>query len=521
VIAKRGLAVAGFAGNSGVNLLRVQRLALLGLLLGLLLALDGCAAMDSLSPGRARLAVADVAEKACLHWFGALDAAVDSAGVADIASRRVADFPYLRSDRFTASLAGPAASDEAAFDAWITRMRALDADGRRVEIANLPPAALEAFGVSDRDAALARSADCADRLARIDLGAGAQRALLAQRTRVADDYSLAKRVFGLYPLTQLPFALGIDRWEQEAIRAFRASRGGQPPRHPVTVYVPASQAGYSRDEVAALLARAGSHPLGLPELSAAERDRLFATHAPVFEVETSGDFDRIGTLFWGAPPAPEVDLSRPAVYRKLGYTRVGGQTLVQLTYVAWMPARPKDHALDLLGGRLDGLIWRVTLAPDGAPVLFDTIHPCGCFHMFFPTPRVQPLPAPSSLIEWAFSPATLPVLAEKERVVVSVQTRSHYLRNVAPAGELPGIEYAFADYDDLRVLPLPGGGSRSAFGPDGLVPGTQRGERFLFWPMGIASAGQMRQWGTHATAFVGRRHFDDADLIDRRFRLLP
>ena len=75
--------------------------------------------------------------------------------------------------------------------------------------------------------------------------------------------------------------------------------------------------------------------------------------------------------------------------------------------------------------------------------------------------------------------------------------------------------------DDLRVLPLPGGGSRSAFGPDGLVPGTQRGERFLFWPMGIASAGQMRQWGTHATAFVGRRHFDDADLIDRRFRLLP
>ena len=25
----------------------------------------------------------------------------------------------------------------------------------------------------------------------------------------------------------------------------------------------------------------------------------------------------------------------------------------------------------------------------------------------------------------------------------------------------------------------------------------------------------MRQWGRHATAFVGRRHFDDADLLDR------
>jgi hypothetical protein len=29
----------------------------------------------------------------------------------------------------------------------------------------------------------------------------------------------------------------------------------------------------------------------------------------------------------------------------------------------------------------------------------------------------------------------------------------------------------------------------------------------------------MRQWGRHATAFVGRRHFDDADLLDRYFEL--
>ena len=30
----------------------------------------------------------------------------------------------------------------------------------------------------------------------------------------------------------------------------------------------------------------------------------------------------------------------------------------------------------------------------------------------------------------------------------------------------------------------------------------------------------MRQWGKHATAFVGERHFDDADLLERRFVLL-
>jgi hypothetical protein len=30
----------------------------------------------------------------------------------------------------------------------------------------------------------------------------------------------------------------------------------------------------------------------------------------------------------------------------------------------------------------------------------------------------------------------------------------------------------------------------------------------------------MREWGRHATAFLGRRHFDDPDLIERRFSIV-
>jgi hypothetical protein len=56
-------------------------------------------------------------------------------------------------------------------------------------------------------------------------------------------------------------------------------------------------------------------------------------------------------------------------------------------------------------------------------------------------------------------------------------------------------------------------------GPEGRVAGTERLERWFFWPMGVPSAGAMRQWGRHATAFVGRRHFDDPDLVERRFEL--
>jgi hypothetical protein len=42
----------------------------------------------------------------------------------------------------------------------------------------------------------------------------------------------------------------------------------------------------------------------------------------------------------------------------------------------------------------------------------------------------------------------------------------------------------------------------------------------LFWPTGVDETGAMRQWGRHATAFLGRRHFDDPDLIEQRFSVV-
>ena len=83
------------------------------------------------------------------------------------------------------------------------------------------------------------------------------------------------------------------------------------------------------------------------------------------------------------------------------------------------------------------------------------------------------------------------------------------------------ISYRWAGYDDLRSLPTLYGGRRSLFLSDGIVPGSERGERYFFWPMGIPQPGAMRQWGHHATAFVGRRHFDDPDILERYFELTP
>jgi hypothetical protein len=55
------------------------------------------------------------------------------------------------------------------------------------------------------------------------------------------------------------------------------------------------------------------------------------------------------------------------------------------------------------------------------------------------------------------------------------------------------------------------------FDQDSIAPGSKRLERFILWPTGVLSPGAMRQWGRHAVAFAGKRHFDDPFFMDRMF----
>lgn len=479
------------------------------------LCVAGCATLQD--PQRANLAAPADDVAGCASWYRSLDRQIDAAGVHDAGAWRVPGFPYLRADRFTASFADRAAADAGVFPDWVARMRELDALGRIAELENLPQAALDALGVGHAGA-VERTAACARTLADHDLGPDPRRALLAERARVPDSYRTWQRALGLYPLTSLPFGAGVRDWQRETAESFRAlAESGFDA--PAVRYLP--EGAPDRQAAREILAVAPRDALGIARLSVQELDVLFAAHAPAIEVETTGDYDRIGRLAWDGSAAPSIDPSRPTLYRQLAHTRFHGETLLQLVYTAWFSERPHDSRFDLLAGRLDGIVWRVTLDRTGEPLLYDTIHPCGCFHMFFPAARMQPVPAPERNIEWAFVPAPAPRLAEGERVVIRLATRTHYLHGVGADAGSAGEPLGFADYDALRALPLPDGGSRSAFAPDGLVPGTVRGERVFFWPMGVPSAGAMRQWGHHATAFVGRRHFDDADLIERRFELLP
>lgn len=473
--------------------------------------LAGCAALDAPLAPHLETAASDVRE--CADWYRALDAEIDAAGVRDAQYARVPGFPHLRVDRALASLRSRAARSEQAMRAFAEHLGELDLEARRHEVRNLP-----SLNDTARTQVLRRARDCGRLLREADVVDPKARERLLAAAAVPDDYSTAMRALGLYPLARLPFAAGVRRWERETREAFARERDPAVLR---VRYAPPPARALPRNAVEGLLGRAGLDPLGHPGLTARELDGLAAAYAPSFEVEIRGDYDRFGALRWRRDaPVPWVDAAEPTVYVHAAYTRYHEHVLLQLVYTLWFSERPARGSVDLLAGALDGVVWRVTLAPDGEPLVYDTIHPCGCYHLFFPTPRAKPRPAPDPLEEWAFAPHELPRVAEQQRPVVTIASGTHYVERVALVdGADSLVRYALRPYDELRSMPRAAGEHRSAFGADGRIAGTERLERFFFWPMGIASAGAMRQWGRHATAFVGRRHFDDADLIERRFEL--
>ena len=482
-------------------------------------AASGCATLD---PVQGERLAADAPVHDCLGWYAALDAAVDGAGVRDGRDARVAGFPYLRVDRFAAALAGEAHGERDKLHALADLMLGLDLEARTHEIANLPRKSLAALwqdrGEPNVSAAVRETRECGRQLRDFDLEHPGTGAALLARLAVPDDYFTGYRLAGLYALTKIPFSAGVVRHMAQTREAFARDLAATA-EGTVLRYSPNSRPRLSPARLRDIFQRAVDNPLRVPDPTDEEMAALFAFYAPTFEVETTGDHDRPGALRWRWGALPEVEAADTAVYRQVAYTRYRGVNLMQLVYTLWFPERPAQSAGDLLAGPIDGVVFRVTLSPQGVPLVYDTIHPCGCYHMFFPTPRARPVPAPEGEVEWAFVPQSLDAIGHEDKLVVRIATRTHYVERVFVDRVDSVARYDLRPYDELRSLPLMPGGHRSVFGTDGLLPGTQRGERFLFWPMGIASAGSMRQWGRQPTAFVGRRHFDDADLIERRFVL--
>jgi hypothetical protein len=490
-----------------------KRLALLcpAIPLILLLALlSGCAAVPV--PTQSHRIGSDDPSGRCAGFLDTLDRRVAEARVIDPGAFRVSGYPYLRVNRFLASF-HDAVDDPAAFDAWLDHMQALDQEARKHEIANLPDTA----SASDTETLFDQVVACGDLLRAADFETAEQRQTLREHVMAPDEYILPRRILGIYPITRLFIAMGVSRWHARMHETF--SNDAPPQRHSIR-YLPAAHDGlHSGTE--AIVADAERDALGIPRYSEDQLDILFRRHAPIWEVHTQSDYDRIGMPHWRTENAIAIDTRRPEAYTLLSHTRFQGQVLTQLNYIIWYPARPKVNALDIYGGHLDGLNYRVTLDRNGQPLLYDSVHNCGCYYAAYPTPHLTA----RERIDYGEPPLILKApreTHEAQLMTVAMESRTHFVMHFYPsvAGDAGGAEtaqYSLAPYERLRSLADKRGGHRSMFDPDSLAPDSKRLERWLFWPTGVLSPGAMRQWGRHAVAFVGKRHFDDPFFMDLMF----
>ena len=147
------------------------------------------------------------------------------------------------------------------------------------------------------------------------------------------------------------------------------------------------------------------------------------------------------------------------------------------------------------------------------------MHNCGCYYLVFPTKNTSILKPTQTIDEPILVPQGSLDIQSNLRPILRIAHGSHYIERVyfRSSHSIQLINYQFANSGELRSLKLNDGNYRSLFGQDGIIKSSQRNERYLFWPMGIPSPGAMRQWGHHAIAFVGRRHFDDARLFEQYF----
>ncbi|MFZ7126911.1 MAG: hypothetical protein ACOWWM_12230 [Desulfobacterales bacterium] len=431
---------------------------------------------------------------------------------------RIQDFPYLRFDRFLAGLI-PRLNSEATRQAWLGRLRELDREARRAEMAALDDGQIEAIADTielppDRTTLERRVFACTDRL----FSAAARQPQFAETVaaaiRVPSEYQTWRRAVGLYPLFAVPVSAVSDR----AFDRFRE-------RHSLPVEslpVSGERLAFVPDLRPPIEARNLLHPdpldeLGIPRISETDLLGLAALYAPVIVQEISADYDRIGRIGWH-DGSIRVDGTRPTAYVYLTHGFLGSGITLQINYTFWYPARDGANSPWFERGPLDGITVRVTLDPEGLPFMVDVMNNCGCYHFYVPdrdrTAEVRnPVYGPRTLV-----PSWLPAEFPSERLKLFVNSGWHQVDHVTSENiSTPTEVYELRPYRTLEVLPYGNEGSRSLFDCRGIGRGSGRIEPLIFFSMGIPSVGSMRQRGHHAIKLVGTEHFDDPGLFDRWF----
>jgi len=479
--------------------------------------LSGCTAFQpkipltdvEINPHLARLA-------SCEQFYLSLDRFSRSENIQDSQTKAIPGTLFLNVDRFWHSFK-PELDTLEKKDFWIFQTAKLNQKARMVQWHNLSESAKSTVRKKHLRSTSAnqRIQSCSQE--------HLKQLTLADKNRVInladthDDYSLTMRSLGIYPLSSLIVTRQIKKHLQSTRKTFNTPLHRLPIKHKLQRYTPNKfrfSDNYSVER---------ENPLNVPFLSTTTLDQLFNQFAPVLEVDEANNSDKIGQVFLDQNGKPAVDIHHPVIYTLPSYTRFNDKVYLQLNYFFWFPERPKEKSFDIYAGKFDGIIWRVTLDENLSPILFDTVHNCGCYHKLYATDKLK------FKLEEASIEKEPPFLAQNKLTyenqkpwVLRINSVNHFVERIYQDNKFDknAKSYDVKSYHDLRQLTQlgkPTGKSRSFFNNKGIVSESKRPERFILWPMGVPSAGAMRQWGHHAIAFVGRRYFDEPFLLDKYF----
>jgi len=275
-----------------------------------------------------------------------------------------------------------------------------------------------------------------------------------------------------------------------------------------------------------------SRPLSRKELAGADPETLVNYYAPIFVQQ------RVNTQAQRFPYPPEYDMigaahlrreadgklksyvaGSPQVYAILKKLPINGHELVQLTYTAWYPAHPRMKVIDLEAANIDSCVLRITLDADNAPLFYETIAACGCFHKVFvegwveeaarqtfgPPEKAKKYSVERTVkdaIDWDVAGVVDEPREHPRRPVVFLKASDHKVIGMGTAARLrvpPTAEnhpYELTSYAGLYAIKVDASGEQAAFfdmDNGAKVRGAQRSkEKFFLSLVGVDSAGQPR-----------------------------
>ncbi|MEZ5651883.1 MAG: hypothetical protein R3E87_15200 [Burkholderiaceae bacterium] len=435
------------------------------------ITLAGCAASSSLpAPAPVPIAAATSSDptQRCLAQFDALDRALDDAGVRDHQDRPVPGFPYLRSSRLLRSYLDRIGAGHMAA-AWIARMRTLDQQARKYEIAN--------FGTH-------RAAPLLGYAANTPLPFLLEHLERCGQLLTEQDRRDGQRVEMLSAAIEkpLPEASLDDRYRPLSTQSRTGLAGAladgleMPPEigRRNLMLVP-SAAPPAPDLVRALVRSRRRDALALPVLTEDVSLRLIEAMAPVIEVRGGLPAARVVLAGSQDDPTPSLDLGSPTVYARQELTRLGGASALQLIYSVWFKTEQAQMPSELY--------LRLTLDDSGEPIRFEAMPGQGRQRL------TVPIGMHESVDELLDASLALPsaLAGQRLRVLVDPARLSVVGLDYVDA-TIPGEPYELYPEDIMRSLPVAGDPRRRAslFGADGRMRG-QAAER-VDVPL---------QWGHH------------------------